>query len=256
MQHLLNDNNIGLIVSRQAITDNWSHVQVSNSIIDNRIHYSNKGIPILIPLYLFHDGGFDENKKKLPNIKTHNLNEKVINIFEQQIDLIFTKEKEETENTFAPIDILDYIYAVLHSPTYRERYKEFLKMDFPRVPYPENTEQFRKLVELGGKLRRLHLMEGVEALKGIGDYPVPGGNIVEKPEYVEGKVYINDTQYFDNIPLTAWNFYIGGYQPAQKWLKDRKGRMLNFEDIVHYRKMIRVLMETEEVMKAKTAKPL
>ena len=155
----------------------------------------------------------------------------------------------EGQGWFAPIDVLDYIYAVLHSPAYRERYKEFLKIDFPRVPYPENAEQFWKLVELGGKLRRLHLLEGVEAQQGMADFPVKGTSEVEKPEYKDGKVWINDKQYFDNVPSEAWSFYIGGYQPAQKWLKDRKGRKLGYDDIRHYQRIVKVLKETGEVMR-------
>jgi predicted helicase len=151
-------------------------------------------------------------------------------------------------DSFTPIDVLDYIYAVLHSPMYREKYKEFLKIDFPRVPYPENAEKFWALVKLGGKLRKLHLMEGVEPQQGVADYPEKGSNEIEKPEYKNGKVWINDTQYFDHVPPEAWEFYIGGYQPAQKWLKDRKGRKLEFEDIRHYQRIVRVLWETERLM--------
>jgi hypothetical protein len=128
------------------------------------------------------------------------------------------------EGNFFAIDLLDYIYAVLHSPAYREKYKEFLKIDFLRIPYPKNAEQFLRLAKLGGKLRKLHLLEGVEPEKGLADY------------LVAGKVYINDTQYFSNVPLEAWNFYIGGYQPAQKWLKDRKGRVLSYDDKLHYQR--------------------
>jgi hypothetical protein len=92
-------------------------------------------------------------------------------------------------------------------------------------------------------------MEGVEPSPDMATYPKEGSNEVEKPKYDTGKVYINDTQYFDNVPLEAWEFYIGGYQPALKWLKDRKGRTLGYEDIIHYQRIIRVLKETGEVMK-------
>jgi len=152
-------------------------------------------------------------------------------------------------NVFAPIDILDYIYAVLHSPTYREKYKEFLKIDFPRVPYPKDTETFWKLVKLGGEIRQIHLLESPIVEKYITKYPTDGDNTVVKPKYENGKVYINETQYFDNVPEIAWNFYIGGYQPAQKWLKDRKDRKLEFEDILHYQKIIVALTETDRLMK-------
>ncbi len=151
--------------------------------------------------------------------------------------------------TFAPIDILDYIYAVLHSPTYREKYKEFLKIDFPRVPYPKEKEVFWQLVKFGGELRQIHLLESPVVDNYITQYPIDGNNEVVKPVFKDGSVFINDTQYFANVPEVAWNFYIGGYQPAQKWLKDRKGRKLEFEDIMHYQKIIVALTETDRIMK-------
>ena len=156
---------------------------------------------------------------------------------------------------FAPIDILDYIYAVLHSPTYREKYKEFLKIDFPRVPHPKDKETFWQLVKLGGEIRQIHLLESPIVEKYITQYPEDGDNVVGKPRFDSaqrdglGKVYINDTQYFDNVPQIAWEFYIGGYQPAQKWLKDRKERKLEFDDILHYQKIIVALFETDRLMK-------
>lgn len=154
-----------------------------------------------------------------------------------------------TKNTFAPIDILDYIYAVLHSPSYREKYKEFLKIDFPRVPYPKYKDTFWQLVKLGGELRQIHLLESPKVEQYITQYPIDGNNEVGKPKYKDGKVFINDTQYFDNVPQVAWAFYIGGYQPAQKWLKDRKNRKLAFDDILHYQKIIVALSETDRLMK-------
>jgi predicted helicase len=144
---------------------------------------------------------------------------------------------------------LDYIYAVLHSPTYREKYKEFLKIDFPRVPYPKDAATFWALVALGSEIRQLHLLESPKVEEYITQYPEDGNNIVTKPKYQEGKVYINDTQYFANVPEVAWHFYIGGYQPAQKWLKDRKERTLDFDDILHYQQMIVALTETDRLMR-------
>ena len=164
------------------------------------------------------------------------------------------------DGVFAPIDILDYIYAVLHSPTYREKYKEFLKIDFPRVPYPKDKETFWQLVKLGGEIRQIHLLESSVVENYITQYPIDGDNVVTKPHYfpipqnektedLQGNVYINETQYFANVPLKAWKFFIGGYQPAQKWLKDRKDRKLEFEDILHYQKIIVALSETDRLMK-------
>ena len=155
------------------------------------------------------------------------------------------------------VDIFDYIYGVLHCPAYREAYAEFLKIDFPRVPYPLSAEVFWDVAAKGGELRRLHLMEP----EAVGDTPYPfegkGDNTVEvtgkkswKPSGEgAGSVFINKTQSFQNVPEVAWEFFIGGYQPAQKWLKDRKGRVLSFEDVRHYQRIIKVLVETDRVMR-------
>jgi hypothetical protein len=117
------------------------------------------------------------------------------------------------------------------------------------VPYPKDPATFWKLVALGGELRQIHLLESPEVEKFITQYPVDGNNKVEKIKYEDKKVFINETQYFDNVPPVAWEFYIGGYQPAQKWLKDRKGRELTFDDILHYQKIIVALTETDQIMK-------
>jgi predicted helicase len=159
------------------------------------------------------------------------------------------KQVQGDKTVFTPLDLLDYIYAVLHSPNYREKYKEFLKIDFPRVPYPKDAATFWQLVKLGGQIRQIHLLESSIVEKYITGYPEDGDNVVVKPKYENGNVFINDTQYFSNVPEVAWNFYIGGYQPAQKWLKDRKDRKLEFDDILHYQKIIVALSETDRLMK-------
>jgi predicted helicase len=135
---------------------------------------------------------------------------------------------------------------VLHSPSYRETYKEFLKIDFPRVPYPKDAAKFWQLVALGGELRLTHLLEN--APPSNVRYLIAGDNVVDKPRFEDGRVWINASQYFDGVPELAWNFYIGGYQPAQKWLKDRKGRVLSFEDVVHYQNIIAALVNTDRLM--------
>lgn len=137
----------------------------------------------------------------------------------------------------------------MHSPAYREKYKEFLKIDFPKVPYPKDADTFWELVKLGGELRGIHLLESPVVENPITTYPIDGNNVVYQIKYKANQVWINDTQYFDKVPIIAWEFYIGGYQPAQKWLKDRKGRTLSFEDIMHYQKIIVALTETERIMK-------
>ncbi len=147
------------------------------------------------------------------------------------------------------VAIFDYIYGVLHCPQYRETYREFLKIDFPRVPYPPSPDIFWDVSAKGASLRKLHLME--DAAIGPAPYKFTGGgdSVVGKVKYEGERVFINEAQGFDNVPDIAWNFYIGGYQPAQKWLKDRKGRELSFDDIRHYQKIIKILSETDRIMK-------
>ena len=147
------------------------------------------------------------------------------------------------------VKVFDYIYGVLHCPAYRETYAEFLKIDFPRVPFPASPEVFADVSAKGEALRRLHLMEDAA----IGPAPFPfhgdGDSVVDKPSYGGERVAINATQYFENVPEVAWTFHIGGYQPAQKWLKDRKGRALSWDDIRHYQKIIKILVETDRIMR-------
>jgi hypothetical protein len=116
------------------------------------------------------------------------------------------------------------------------------------VPYPKDAATFWQLVKLGGEIRQIHLLESPIVEQYITQYPIEGDNVVVKPKYQDGRVYISDTQYFDHVPLIAWEFYIGGYQPAQKWLKDRKDRKLEFDDILHYQKIIVALTETARLM--------
>lgn len=148
----------------------------------------------------------------------------------------------------------------MHSPAYREKYKEFLKIDFPRIPYPKDKDIFWQLVKLGGELRQIHLLESPKVEQYATSYPNDGDNIVTRKivkndfeitdtEKSLGRVWINDRQYFDKVPVIAWEFYIGGYQPAQKWLKDRKGRELSYDDISHYQKIVVALTETDKLMK-------
>lgn len=245
MQHFIRGDNVGLIIGRQGqVVGNmqWNLSFISNDITDFNIFYRGGGNSF--PIYQYTSEEIFGVHKRKPN-----LNETIVNEIADGLGLTFTNEKEDTPNTFAPIDILDYIYAVLHSPTYRERYKEFLKIDFPRVPYPTDKAKFWQLVQFGGEIRQIHLLESPTVTKLITSYPVDGSNEVEKPDYKDGKVWINTDQYFDSVPEVAWQFYIGGYQPAQKWLKDRKGRELSIDDILHYQKIIVALTETDRLMK-------
>ena len=254
MRHFLKGENVGLVFRRQQLGNNQSYYFISNKVIsDGLIRSDNKGCESIVPLYLYPDTeqqSLDGQQNRKPNLAPV-----IVQTIAAGLGLRFIPEKEADPKTFTPIDLLDYIYAVLHSPAYRERYKEFLKIDFPRVPYPADKAQFRKLARLGGELRTLHLLENPLLDTLITGYPETGDNTVTKTEYQLtdsktrlGKVSINKKQYFKDVPETDWNFHIGGYQPAQKWLKDRKGRVLTHEDITHYQKIIVALTETGRLM--------
>ena len=252
MQHFLKGKNVGLVTCRQTrSSQKFFHSFITNKIIEACL-ISNRGneINYLFPLYLYNDpieienGNGDTDIVKLPNLR-----EEIVKQITKKLNLTFINEKENTKNTFAPIDILDYIYAILHSPTYRKKYQGFLKIDFPRVPYPREKKSFWHFVKLGGELRQVHLLENSILKHYITRYPKSGTNEVEKIIYTGGRVYINKRQYFANVPEIAWQFYIGGYQPAQKWLKDRKNKVLSTEDINHYQKIIVALVQTDKIMK-------
>ena len=228
MGNFLAGDNIALEVCRQVVSDKWTHIFITDRLVDDS-YVSNKTRErgYVLPLYIHHiDGSKTSNLKKV--------------IFDQ-IEKIVGK--------VSPEDIFDYMYSVLYSPSYREKYKEFLKIDFPRIPFPKDQKQFKRLAEKGKELRELHLLKSPLSNNLTTTYPVEGSDKVEKVEFSAGRVYINGGQYFGNVPEVAWNFYIGGYQPAQKWLKDRKGKTLSSEDIEHYQKIIIALTETNRIMK-------
>ena len=259
-QHLINKDNISLILGRQGQAVGsmpWNLVFINNTLLDSNMFY--RGGNMNFPLYLYPKNNGQQSTDNTNN-RVPNLNLEIVNKLADYLNLTFTNEKETTKNTFAPIDILDFIYAILHSHTYREKYKEFLKVDFPRVPFPKDENKFWHLVELGKEIRNLHLLESSKVEDYISTYPKDGHNTIttkigkkdwelHSQENKSGRIWINENQYFDNIPLNAWEFYIGGYHPAQKWLKDRKGRTLEFDDILHYQKIIVALSETDRIMK-------
>ncbi|AYJ78352.1 type ISP restriction/modification enzyme [Aliarcobacter cryaerophilus] len=243
MKHFLNVRNLGLI-SQKGLK---GQIFITDKILDGNYM---SGRTHLLPLYIYSD------ENSLTNERTPNLNLEIVKEIEEKLGLKFVNEKIEDSTTFAPIDILDYIYAVLHSPNYREKYKEFLKIDFPRVPYPK-LETFWQLVSLGAKLRSLHLLEDTSLderiidIKGEGELLIK--NSLNKKDFsIEDEkveLRLNDEVSVVNIPLVAWEFYIGGYQPAQKWLKDRVGRVLSRADMKHYNRIINALCKTDLIMK-------
>lgn len=284
MKNMLKDN-ISILTCKQQSTFEFQHALITKNLSDMcSVSLQTKETTYAFPLYLYQEPTALDERERIPNFNPKILAEieaklgmKCVDTgFDDDVILNEVKHSEESiennkdfsaslrsaqnDKTFSPLNLLDYIYAVLHSPKYRETYKEFLKIDFPRVPYPKR-ENFWQLADLGSQIRKLHLLEDISNKDLQTRFPVAGSSIVEKPHFETvtkegmetsspkvGKVYINDTQYFENVPETAWNFYIGGYQPAQKWLKDRKGRTLSFDDVLHYQKMIFALTETDELM--------
>lgn len=149
-----------------------------------------------------------------------------------------------------PEEIFYYIYAVLYSNNYRTKYAEFLKIDFPRVPFTKDYKVFSKMGEYGKRLVDLHLLKSPELDPPVTKFQGKGENKVEKLRYVEKekRVYINQNQYFEGIAKDVWEYQIGGYQVCDKWLKDRKGRAL--DDIRTYCKIATALQKTLEIQKA------
>jgi predicted helicase len=250
MQHFIKLNNVGLTLNKQyKAGDNYQHILVTDKIIESSL-VSNKTSEICssLPLYLYNDNLISEPQPNLDN--------QIVTKFCNKLGLPLVVDGRvrsdgkypEYQDQITPLNILDYIYAVLHNTSYRAKYAEFLKIDFPRVPYPTDKTIFWQLVKLGSQLRQVHLLQSSLLDEHNINYPIDGNNVVEKPEYKNNQIWINQTQYFDNIPETAWSFYIGGYQPAQKWLKDRKDKQLSYDDIVHYMKIITALSLTATIM--------
>ena len=245
MQHIHQHDNIALVVCKHLATNDWNLVGVSDCLVDDCfVSNRTKERGYVFPLYLYHDTL--GKVEKVPN-----LDKDVVTKIEESL-----RASASPREKITPESIFDYIYAVLHTPEYRERYREFLKVDFPRIPYPTNAATFRKLAKIGGELRELHLMKTKPTAgerNRIANFPKGGSNAVEDVRFADGKVYINDGQYFDHVNEADFGFFIGGYQPAQKWLKDRKGRTLANEDIDHYQAIILALSRTRALMQKLSA---
>lgn len=284
MQHILAGNNLGLVVGRSgAVTgdEEWNIVGVTAWILD--FNYYRRGGGQLHPLYLHPAraalGARGEAPKPRPN-----LSPRFIAALSERVGLTFrTEGPGDLRSSFGPEDVFHCIYAVLHSPTYRRRYAEFLRRDFPRIPLTSSKNLFRALCAFGADLVALHLLEPAYRAASwtrerrpapfarlITSYPVPGSDVVQKghPKYhppgepepgtgrplQKGRVYINKEQYFAGVPKAVWAFHIGGYQVCEKWLKDRAprkgqpGRKLSLEDKEHYPKIVVALKETIRLM--------
>jgi hypothetical protein len=209
----------------------------------------------VFPLYLYptDDLAGRAEAKDTPGGRRPNIAPNFIEEIGTRLGLSFVPDRTgDLKKTFGPEDILRYMYAIFYSLTYRSRYFEFLRSDFPRLPLTSDVKLFRTLCTLGTHLIDLHLFQATG--KRLPSFPVKGDGMVEKAIYIEpkreqpGRVWINETQYFENVLQEIWDQRIGGYQVCEKWLKDRKGRTLNYEDVQHYQRIVAAIGETISLM--------
>ena len=233
---LLSGLNFALILCNKLSSTDFNHVFCCETLPDrcllsNRTSETTK----IFPLYTARNAGknfFDSGDSLVPNLQPEAV---------ARFEAIAGRK-------ITPEELFDYIYAVLHTPGYRQRYREFLKVDFPRIPLPKDGAHFEAMAGKGGALRRLHLLQDADGWVLEATYPVAGSNAVEAVRWEGDRVYINAQQHFGHVPREVWEFYIGGYQPAQKWLKDRRGKALDYEDIERYRRIVHALVETIRIM--------
>ena len=241
MAHLVSGDNLALCCIRRSRENSISNFFLADKLIDKNILSSADNANVA-PLYLYPT---TQAEKDMGMTRTPNLSPEFFTQIERNLGCQPTPEA-----------IFYYIYAIFHSPTYRSRYAEFLKIDFPRVPLTSDDKLFKQLATSGERLVNLHLMKSIQTGRG-GDWESGlGGNSSAEvgagyPKYESGKVTINKQgEGFINVPEAVWKFHVGGYQVCHKWLKDRKGRVLGAEDIAHYQGIVAALGETIEVMQA------
>jgi SAM-dependent methyltransferase len=239
MQHMLREN-VALSLMRKAdVQGAWHHVLVAADIITHHT-LSMKEVNYLFPLYLYPSAKAGAHSDLLD---ARGRIENLAPDFRAWLDKTYAKR-------FKPEAVLGYIYAVLHAPSYRERYCDHLRMDFPRIPFPAGAAAFEALSKLGRDLVAKHLLQDVPK-SGLGTYRGVGSDVVEKPRYspTESRLYLNGTQYFDSVTPDVWSFQVGGYQVLAKYLKNRKGRLLTASEIANVEKVVNVLSYTVAQMK-------
>lgn len=254
-QHVWNRKNLNLMAIRQMMDATpYSHVFVTRVPAVDRCFACSRGAAIISPLYLYPEEDAILDPDGLANDQRKpNLSQSFVDNISQRVNLRFISEGVgDLKRTFGPEDMFHYIYALLHSPSYRKRYADFLKIDFPRIPLTSNASLFKSLCGFGKRLVDLHLMEADVAVTVT--FPNSGSNVIGKPKYLPptdkepGRVHINEHQVFEGVTAEVWSFFVGGYQVCEKWLKDRKGRELSFEDIEHYQKMVAAISQTIALM--------
>jgi len=240
MRHIMQEN-LGLITSRQMDKSGIQPVFVSDLIIDAHSITSAVSISNLFPLYLYPSTDKNEmfNNDNTKPVMQPNINPKLLTALSE----IYKKDP-------TPEEIFYYIYALLYSNIYRKKYAEFLRIDFPRVPFTKDYKVFTKMAEYGKRLANLHLLKSPDLEPPFAKFPVQSDNKVEKVKYEKGRVYINKEQYFELITKEIWEYQIGGYQVCDKWLKDRKERTLSLDDIKHYCKIVTSLQKTIEIQQS------
>ncbi|MDE0401465.1 MAG: N-6 DNA methylase [Candidatus Poribacteria bacterium] len=242
MQHLLSEN-LALCVHRGIKSPIWQHALVTNQISE-KSYISNRSEPTahVFPLYLY------PNRKEIAISTERSLNFKpaFLTAFSETLELPQTAPFNLPEG-ISPEEILGYIYAILHSPTYREQYYEFLKYDFPRIPLPTDIEYFRKLTVLGQNLINWYLLQDVQ-IPTRHRFEGEGDAVVSKVRYAGGHVWINRTQHFTDVPESVWHYEIGAYQVCEKWLRDRKGSPLSHAEVRHYCAILVAIAETLQIM--------
>ena len=253
MENMKNPNLAFLLMRQVYWNGPHSHFLITEAITDSRIFISNRGAADLFPLYLYKQkkGAIYSGQEKLDlpgiqhTLRTSSGREPNIN------QNFYNKLEEDLGRRVEPEDIFHYIYAILYSSIYRKKYNEFLKIDFPRIPFVKNSKIFDKLAKFGSELVDLHLLKSSKLDKILAKFPASDGCEVKSVKYDEKsqRIYINDIQYFKKVKPEIWNYYIGGYQILNKWLKDRVGRRLSNEDIEHYLKVISALHYTIELQK-------
>jgi len=256
MQHVSGKQNTCLLSSRQQGSLGYRHCWVAaepanDCLVSNRSREANQ----VFPLYLYPQEGALPGIE--PETRQPNYAPAYLAAWERALGAPFcggSRVQDQRPNPFSAPDLFHYTYALLHAPSYRARYAEYLKIDFPRIPLTSDRELFDGLATCGRRLVDLHLMRASELANLITRFPVAGENRVERVRFVPpdqdqpGRVYINQTQYFEGIPPDLWGFMVGGYQVLQKWLKDRRHRQLSFDDLLHYQKIVLALTRTQALM--------
>jgi hypothetical protein len=246
MRHMQSGCNYALISARSNKSTDMDHFFATRLMMETKCGERTTQ-SCIFPLHL----QFEDNTLVNTSQRT-NISGAFIAELQKNLNLTLIEDGVgDLKQTIGPEIPFFYIYAVLHSPSYRNRYAEFLKNDFPRVPLTSSLDLFRSLAKHGGELISLHLMESDKLNKHITKWlgPTPSSE-VEKVIWSDDTVWINKskTEGFKGVTENVWNFHIGGYQVCEKWLKDRKGRILSAEDIEHYQKIVVALSETIKIM--------